>query len=63
MAQVALFDKNWFNEDTVSQMTRDTAISTVLHNNGVACIRDKAEVEADKARHPEKYSCIIIKDI
>jgi len=63
MKQVALFDKNHFNEDTIEKMTKDEAISTALHNNGVACIRDKKEVEKDKAKFPQKYSTIIIKEL
>jgi hypothetical protein len=63
MEQVALFNKNWFDENTISQMSREEAISTAMQYNGIACIRNKKEVEADKLRHPEKYSAIIIKNL
>jgi hypothetical protein len=63
MEQVALFNKNWLDENTISQMSREEAISTAMQYNGIACIRNKKEVEADKLRHPEKYSAIIIKNL
>lgn len=63
MPQVVLFDKHWFEESAVNQMTKEEAINVALHNYSKACIRSKGLVDRDKEKYPEKYSTIIVKDI
>ena len=63
MKQVALFDKRHFEEDSIQKMSKDEAINVALHNNGIACVRSKKEIEEDKKKFPEKYSSIIIKEL